>query len=153
MRRVDARHRAFPEEARDEMVVLVEREIERCIELELLNDEVFTKLWVEQLHRRGDSLFSIRSKLQKKGVSREVINSQIALFNQESSGNVGFLSAISYARRRGLGPFRRDWSTRETHKKKDIASMIRAGHSYDYVKEIVSSTDITVLLELAEENK
>lgn len=153
MRRVEARLRAFPEEHRDEMVVLVEKEIERCIELALLNDEIFTKLWIEQLHRRGDSLFSIQSKLQKKGVPRDVINSQIAQFDQDSSGNVGFLSAISYARRRGLGPFRRDWSTRETHKKKDISAMIRAGHSYDYVKEIVSSTDTEALLELAEESK
>ena len=57
--------------------------------------------------------------------------------------------AIS-AKRRGLGPFRRNQALREERSKKDIAAMMRAGHSYDHIRQIMQCDDIDALIEQAE---
>lgn len=150
MRRVNRRLRAFPDEDRSVLTALVDTEVQRCMEQGFLNDERVADLWVEQLRNRGDSQLSIQQKLRQKGIASEVVQQALSKRDESTAGDAALLCAIAYARRRGLGPFRRDASLREPKKKKDMAAMMRAGHSYDHIRQILNTEDINQLIEYAE---
>lgn len=149
-RRVYRRLQAFPNEDRNALDTLVDAEVRRCIEQGLVNDERVAVLWVDQLRSRGDSRLSILRKLCNKGLSADLVNSILARHAELNTGHQELLCAIAYARRRGLGPFRRDPSKRDVKQQKDLSAMIRAGHSYDNSRQIIHSEDIEELIKHAE---
>jgi regulatory protein len=149
-RRVYRRLQAFPNEDRAAFNELVEAEVQRCVELGYLNDEKVAELWVEQLLSRGDSRLSILRKLCNKGLSKSLVNDTLAQHDDSNDGQQELLCAIAYARRRGLGPFRREPSVRNDKRQKDLAAMIRAGHGYDYSRQIINTDNITELIRHAE---
>lgn len=150
MRRVNRRLHAFPEDDRDALVTLVEAEVKRCVDNGLVNDQNVAKLWVSQLRNRGDSALSIQKKLRQKGLSSKLIQDSLEQLDSETEGNSALRCAIAYAKRRGLGPFRRNSDTREARRQKDIAAMMRAGHSYDHIRQIIQCDDIDALIEQSE---
>lgn len=150
LRRIDRRVRAFPEDDREALVALAEAEVKRCLDNGLLNDQRVAQLWVEQLRNRGDSKLAIQQKLRQKGFSAELVSQALEARDAEQEGESALLCAILYAKRRGLGPFRRNQAIRSDRSQKDIAAMMRAGHSYDHCRQIIHCDDIDALIEQAE---
>lgn len=65
---------------------LTGRVIERLKQLELVNDETFARYWVEQRESfKPRSQIALRYELQKKGVSRPVIDEAVAQVDEEAT--------------------------------------------------------------------
>ena len=115
-----------------------------------LDDVRFAAAWVESLHRRGKSKLQIRVKLQQKGIAKTTIAKSLEVL-EEGEEDHALIAAIRYARKRRCGPFQLDPKKRIDRKQKDVASMMRAGHSYDCIKKIMACQTLDEIEELEQE--
>ncbi len=100
----------------------------------LLDDAVFAKGRAETLHRRGNSRRVIRAKLKQKGVADDDINTALAALG--NGGEAELAAALNYAKRRRFGPFATKKPTPE-QREKQLASLARAGFSYDVARQVL----------------
>ncbi|WP_204248204.1 regulatory protein RecX [Kiloniella spongiae] len=132
-------HGTVPQEGTE----IIEDLISKFRDLNFLNDERYAEGRSGSLHRKGMSLRAIRQDLSLKGVSEDLINKSIDLIREESS-NPDLEAAISYARRRRLGPYRTD-DKREERRDKDLAALGRKGFSFVIAERVILAVDITEL--------
>ena len=152
IRKVDKTLRARGEGDRLQALELVEKEISRRIAGGYIEDQRVANAWTDHLYRQGKSTPQIRTRLLSKGVDSSVITTAIKALEEEHQ-YAGFLAAVTYARKRGFGPFRIDAEQRRARKVKDVASMIRAGHRYEVVKDIFDCSDLDELDLLIQERE
>jgi regulatory protein len=143
IRNIDKRLRELGTGNREEALRMVEEDIQRRVECGALHDERFANTWTEHLYEKGKSLPQIKNALYTKGISRENIENAIKKL-QEGEDPV-FFAAVTYARKRRFGPFRLNQEDRISRKQKDMASMLRVGHPYDVVKEVLECSSIVEL--------
>ncbi len=109
--------------------------IEKFKRYGLLDDSAYLRGMVTSLRRRGLSVQAIGAKLLSKGYTRAEVNKQVGLFDEEESdGNGELQAALRFIKRKKLGPYRK----KEADTKKDLASLARAGFSYDISTQALS---------------
>jgi regulatory protein len=69
-----------------------------------------------------------------KGVSADVAQQKVAEATAEVSEDA---AARIWARKKRLGPFRRDANTRQENRQRDLAALARAGFSFSTAKKII----------------
>ena len=114
--------------------------VARYVELGYIDDVAFARARGGSLLRRGYGPRRIGQALAEAGIDA-AIREDVHPDEATARG-----AALAYARKRRLGPFGaspEDWAARE----KQIASMLRAGHSLDNARELVEAATI----ELAEQ--
>ena len=111
--------------------------IDRYIEAGLLDDRQFAANRARNLHARGISTRMIRGKLAQKGLRSDLIDDALTAL-EDNVGDPNRTAAVSYARRRRLGPYR-DPTHRAELREKDLATLARAGFSYDIARWIVDA--------------
>jgi regulatory protein len=93
--------------------------------------------WALTLQKRGTSQRLIQHKLREKGLATPHIEAALEqLFSEEQNWETE--AAQKYAQRRRLGPFRRIPDASRERYQKDLASMARAGFSFDLAKRVLS---------------
>jgi regulatory protein len=102
-----------------------------------VDDARYARLWIDSLRRRGTSRRMIFKKLQEKGVPKEHIAKAIEDHEPEEGGDPEETSALAYAKRRRLGPYRVPLDESWERKRKDLASMARAGFSYGVAQAVL----------------
>ena len=109
--------------------------VDRLTRAGLLDDARWTHARVGELHRRGNSLRAIRSKLYAKGAPRELVEEALAALE----GDPDLEAARSYARRRRLGPWCLDPVERRERRQRHLASLARQGFSYGVALKVLDS--------------
>lgn len=116
---------------------LVDALVQKFVEAGLLDDEAYTKGVVNSLRRSGKSRRAVMTKLKVKGLPDHMVSrilndhdTDIAETPEEAERN----AALIFARKKRLGPFARD---KETPHEKALATMARAGFSYDTCRFII----------------
>lgn len=101
-----------------------------------LNDEVYTKIKTRSLRYSGNSKRNIVGKLKQKGLSDNLINETIEAVDADIfDGEDGELeSARKYVKKRRFGKYRTK-PVQDNTKEKELASIARAGFSYDICKK------------------
>ena len=136
MRRVDRSVR-FHGGERSEAVGWVDALVEKLVRNGLVNDQAYAETKAHSLRASGRSARVISQKLMLKGVAKEVIVQKVAEASAEVSEDA---AALIWARKKRLGPFRRDPTTRKDHRQKDLAAMARAGFSFAMAKKIIDGS-------------
>lgn len=95
------------------------------------------------LYRRGASALGIRARLAAKGVAREHVDRAIANLRDESD-QPDLTAALTFARRRRLGPYRPQ-DARTDHRARDLAALGRQGFAYDLARRIIDAEDVASL--------
>lgn len=146
MRKVD---RSLREHGGDraEAEVWVDAVVERLVRAGLVDDQRYARQKAGSLHRRGNSTRLIAMKLRQKGLPREAVDRAVAALRQERV-DPNLEAAVGWARRRRLGPFRRDLSTRGDHRQKDMAALARRGFPYGVVARVIDADSPSELEEL-----
>ena len=142
MRKID-KSCAYHDSNREDAAELLDQMIKRFLSSGLLDDQVYAKARVTSLHRHGSSQRQIRGKLLQKGLAADVIDKALRSLNNEAN-NPELEAAVTYARRRRLGPWR-DPATREERQEKDLAAMARSGFSYDIARRVIGAETIDLL--------
>ncbi len=116
--------------------------VARLTDAGALDDDRWARSWADELHRRGTPRRAIRAKLRQKGVDGAVIELAIAAIEDALEGeDPDLLAARTYARRRRLGPYRRDAEGRRERRDKDLAAMGRAGFPWGLARRIIDDQD------------
>lgn len=124
MRRVEAAVHAHGQE-RDELVGWVEALLADFVRLGYLDDARFAAAQTRALRARGASKRGIEAKLREKGVPSELVAEELSAAGPDDE----LRAALRLLRRRRAGPFRRP--EREGDRQKELASLGRAGFSYE----------------------
>lgn len=115
-----------------EMPPPVEAIVEQCRSLGYVNDAQFADAKAASLISRGFGARRIRLALRAQGISAPLADDASAVDSEAA-----YEAALIYARRKRIGPFAAHPPTPELRRKM-IASMLRAGHSYEVAQSIVS---------------
>ena len=116
----------------------------------ILDDDRLAAALVHEYHRRGDAMPLMRSKLRRKRIASDVADAALRSLDHEvkSAGlDPRRQRALAYARRRRLGPWRRDPEKRAARREKDLGAMGRAGIPWGLAKEIIDHPDLDLLEE------
>jgi regulatory protein len=133
MRRVD-RSLRFHGGERTEAIGWVTALVEKLVRNGLVNDQAYAETKAHSLRASGRSARVIAQKLKLKGVAKEVVDQKVAEASAEVSEEA---AALIWARKKRLGPFRRDLKTRPDNRQRDLAAMARAGFSFAMAKKII----------------
>ncbi len=136
-RRVERAAR-FHEVDRDEAAAWIAEVVDKLRGLGLLDDRAYAEMRVASLRRRGSSERMIRGKLLQKGVDPALVSASIESDPADDTG-----AAAAFARRRRIGPYRA--SARREHRDRDLATLSRAGFSYDVALRIVDAESAAAL--------
>lgn len=136
---------------RGEGAAMVEALIVRFLRSGLLDDESYAKARAHTLHRGGASARVIRGKLAAKGVPPRLVEKALRSLHEEVF-EAELAAAVTFARRRRLGPFRGKsgrLSDEDARKRagRELAAMARAGFSYDLSRKVVEAADARELEE------
>lgn len=124
------KHGGTMEEARP----FIDAEIQKRIESGAINDLFFAETMVCELLKKGTSQLKIKQKLYQKGIESALIEGALKKYQDQHNPRQ---SALLYAKKRGFGPYRAPHIT-EDRFQKELASMVRAGHSYGTSKEVLA---------------
>ncbi|EPX55730.1 Regulatory protein recX [Cystobacter fuscus DSM 2262] len=136
MRRVD-RSLRFHGGERTEALGWVNALVEKLVRNGLVNDQAYAETKAHSLRASGRSARVIAQKLKLKGVAKEVVAQKVAEASAEVSEEA---AALIWARKKRLGPFRRDLKTRPDNRQRDLAAMARAGFSFAMAKKIIDGS-------------
>jgi regulatory protein len=120
----------------------------------LLNDQAYAEGRVRRLYAEGKALGRIRQTLAAKGVGKAAIEMALARLETESTSPVSDLpAAVSYARKRKLGPFRTDPDQRAAMRQKDMGALARRGFSHAVAAKVLGAADRNAAEELVHEQE
>jgi regulatory protein len=135
--------------------------VEKCIRLELIDDEAYARARVNGLRRQGKSSRAIRQWLKSRFIPDDLIEQAM----QEADAAGSFLmadtdddlhpdaeAALTHARKKRLGPWGRsgkekpdrepeDRKAALNRRNREVASFARAGFSFDLAQKIIDSPD------------
>jgi len=136
---------------REEARRWVDELVTRFQEGGLVDDDRYAKTKAGSLHRRGNSTRQIQMKLRSKGLDDDSINHAMGKLREEAP-SPDLEAAIGWAKRRRIGPYRADLSTRGDKRQKDMAVLARRGFPYDIVKQVIDAESEDELYELIQES-
>lgn len=127
----------------------VARVVERMQELRYLDDEAYAQSRAAGLLRRGYGARRVEQDLRAAGIEDDLREDAAPDDTQARR------AALAMARKRGFGPFgaalRAEGQIDRNRREKQIAAMIRAGHSFVTAAWLVDATDIDEAEQWAEE--
>jgi len=126
-------------EAAGQAAALVDKLVARYRETGLVDDAAYAAGRARSRLRRGQSLRTIRAGLADKGVAAEIAEAAIAAL-RENDGDPDLAAACAFARRRRLGPYRRDRGGEDT-RNKELAAFARAGFSRATAEAVLACAD------------
>lgn len=104
-----------------------------------VDDAAFARTRAESMGRRGYGTRRIAVSLQQAGIEPDLRADTL-----EAVADGALDAAVALARRRRFGPFGAG-TTDPAVRQKQIAAMIRAGHSFDLARRIVGAPDEAAL--------
>jgi regulatory protein len=125
----------------DEHTPPVDAIITQFQSLGYVDDEAFARTRGESLLRRGYGPNRMKISLRVSGIESEIIDRMVNVDADEALS-----AALVFARRKRIGPYARE-AISPDNRQKMIAALLRAGHSYDVSRKILSlsANDITSL--------
>lgn len=136
MKRKIDRSCAFHETNPVEAYEMLDKVTEKFVELGLLNDEIYSRTKTSAMRRKGGSRRKIKLHLREKGLDQDIIDQSLISVDSdtvEQGEDPELNAAMAYIKRRRIGVFRRKQD--EKSPEKDLASLARAGYSYDIAKK------------------
>ena len=126
-------------EARAAAAAAIDALVARYRRTGLVDDAAYAAGRARARLRRGQSLRTIRAGLAAKGVGAEDAAAAIAALH-EADGDPDLAAAIAFARRRRLGPFRREPGD-DTARAKALAAFARGGFARRDAEAVLNCAD------------
>ncbi len=124
--------RQNPEFDKDEAFVWIEEIVTDFQRLGYVDDSRFAALKVRDYMKAGKSVRYIKGKLREKGIGEELIADVLEDFQYDD-----YETALILAKKKHIGPFRKDVEERFKYRTKDVGTLSRAGFSYDVVQRVL----------------
>ena len=158
LRRIE-RDEALATEERDRLRAAVPEIIDSLGERGYVDDRRFARQAIDRMRRQGRSRLQIRERLRSKGVPDALVDETIRAWESEAAADrvvdpdvcegsgagesepwdTELAAAWATARRRRLGPYRRDPVERGARRERDLAVLARSGFSREIAYRIVDA--------------
>ncbi|NCT41159.1 MAG: RecX family transcriptional regulator [Alphaproteobacteria bacterium] len=126
---------------REECLAMLDKVTEDLLKQGYLDDDGYVRGMVTSLRRAGKSKKAIIAKLAQKRVPTSDIEKALEHFdteNTEDPSEAEFFAAITFARKKRLGPY----DEREKYEDvKALAILARNGYSYDTARRVLNVTE------------
>jgi regulatory protein len=126
-------------EAAGQATALIDGLVARYRATGLVDDAAYAAGRARTRLRRGQSLRMIRAGLSDKGVAAEIAEAAIDAL-REASGDPDLAAACAFARRRRLGPYRRDGEG-DRDRAKELGAFARAGFSRAVAEAVLACVE------------
>lgn len=123
-----------PEFNKNEAYTWIEEILSDFQKLKYLDDNRYADIKIRSYLNAGKPARYIKIKLQQKGISEYLIDDILS----EQSFNP-FEMALKLAKKKKIGPYRKDEELRKANRQKDLATIVRAGFDYDVACEVIST--------------
>lgn len=123
-----------PEFNKNEAYTWIEEILSDFQKLKYLDDNRYADIKIRSYLNAGKPARYIKIKLQQKGVSEYLIDDILS----EQSFNP-FEMALKLAKKKKIGPYRKDEELRKANRQKDLATIVRAGFDYDVACEVINA--------------
>lgn len=130
----------FHQDSVETFAPMVDELVARYAAVGLVDDAVFSRGRVSSLRRQGKSKQAILAKLQAKGLSKTQIETALREIDGDDE-EPEMKAAIAHARRKKLGPWRKKPLTDPKDRQKELASLGRAGFSYETASRALEYTE------------
>lgn len=121
----------------EDFIPLVDELVARYMTVGLIDDKSFAQARVTSLRRQGHARRSIIARLQVKGLSTTQIEAALRNVDEEQD-DPEMSAALAFVRRKKLGPYRKKLITDSKDLQKEMASMGRAGFSYEVARRALT---------------
>lgn len=139
-RKVERSCRFHEDQDRDRCLAMVDELVEKFKSLGLLNDHAYLTGMITSLRRRGMSTRAIFARLRAKGLSGPEIEEALTRYDDDLPEDAELISALRHVRRKKIGPYASPDADSDLAYKamqKNMASMARAGFSYDIIQKVL----------------
>ncbi|MEM8798831.1 MAG: RecX family transcriptional regulator [Pseudomonadota bacterium] len=145
-KRPGKKHRAILDASQAQITAAIDAVVAECRRLGLVDDLRYAMGRAQTLARRGMSPMRIRQDLRFRGARDPIIAEVLEELAAGEAEVFAFDAARSYARRRRFGPYRSGAKDKgETNPavlaKRELASMMRAGHRFELANAILGCDD------------
>lgn len=123
----------------------IEAILDRYQETRLLDDRRFAESRAASRHHQGQSLAQIRGELESAGVRAPDRTRAIAELGG-ADAEIDLRAAITFARKRRLGPFR-EAGERAERRERDLAALLRRGFSESVAERVADAASVESLEE------
>ena len=123
-----------PEFNKNEAYTWIEEILSDFQKLKYLDDNRYADIKIRSYLNAGKPARYIKIKLQQKGISEYLIDDILS----EQSFNP-FEMALKLAKKKKIGPYRKDEELRKANRQKDLATIVRAGFDYDVACEVINT--------------
>lgn len=134
MRRVNDYAYQNPGYDKSEAVAWIEELLADFERYGYLNDSRYAELKIRDYLAAGKSARYIKGKLLQKGISEDEADTLLA--EQEYDPEE---LALKLAKKKKIGPFRRDEAARREYRQKDLAVLVRAGFDYVVAQKVLGT--------------
>ena len=128
----------------------LDRVVEKCVRLGLVDDVAYARSRAEGFLLKGRSLRRIEEELNHKGIARDIINATLTQLDPD--GDADMQAAIRLAKKKRLGPFAPKEGRRgaDPAKLRDraLGAFQRSGFSFDIARKVLEAGDEEALLAL-----
>lgn len=118
--------------------------VARYVEKGYVDDAVYARAKANDLLRRGYGQRRVKQALGQAGIGESVAD------DVAPAEHMARTAAVHLARKRGFGPFALEAPDREK-REKQIAAMLRAGHTFDHVRAVLDAESADAAEQWAEE--
>ncbi len=126
--------RENPEFDRQMAAVWIEEIIADFERYGYLDDARYAETKIASYLAAGKSKHYIRQKMKQKGIGDIIIDRILSEAEIDETG-----AAENFARKKKIGPFRKNGEEQNTCRQKDLAAMVRAGFDYEIAKKVIGS--------------
>ena len=121
---------------KEQAYIWADEVVNECATKKFVCDERFAEFKINSYLRLGKPKRYIEQKLKQKGIEDKIV----AKIFDESEYNE-FDIALNFAKKKKIGPYRESDKIRKEYYQKDYALLIRAGFSFDIIKDILDRTE------------
>ena len=101
--------------------------------LNYINDNRYAELKIKSYLNAGKPARYIKIKLKQKGIKDNIVEEIL-----ENQSVDALKMALMLAKKKQIGPYRKDNESREANRQKDLTMLIRAGFDYEVAREVIN---------------
>ena len=129
---------AADHESQQKLYESIDQIVAHHIKNGIINDREFAAMKVASMQRSGKSSRRIAQNLAQKGIDSSLIEDALAPEEGDDPAEMELKAARAHARKRRLGPYRKGGASDDPKiKSKEVASLARAGFSFDVAKQVL----------------
>lgn len=123
--------------------VQIRQVVQQMVAAGAVDDDRFAEAAARVWAQKGIPEVMVQQRLAAKGIAAPARTQAItAVRADHPDGDAALQTAHAYARRRGLGPYRRG-DLQADRREKDLQAMLRAGHAFAVAKQVIGGEPLS----------